>query len=307
MSQITSFSSIKPSMLRVKSSIYIVWPPILLLKLELLNVHRKGPPNNKSVALTVRFVEDSSIVRQNIIWGPGRISKAQAHAGGPPLRDCQAVPRKKGKGCHWRCSWLGLKPEGWWDEDPWAFVFFFFRVETWWNHQPTYSRIGWSFSIHLSHFRTGTLTHSATIAHTCRTYILCWTCMMYGNPKKDAAQCFQHDQDVCEPMYMMSFWKSPGFQTFRHLSWACCTVGCLPRMLASRDQKLGWDPFHKPWKIGHEEIAIFRVYLWISWRVWAMESFLCISGMVYFSVISLKAATYGKGGHSVPFWEGNLW
>lgn len=126
MSQITSFSSIKPSMLRVKSSIYIVWPPILLLKLELLNVHRKGPPNNKSVALTVRFVEDSSIVRQNIIWGPGRISKAQAHAGGPPLRDCQAVPRKKGKGCHWRCSWLGLKPEGWWDEDPWAFVFFFF-------------------------------------------------------------------------------------------------------------------------------------------------------------------------------------
>lgn len=129
MSQITSFSSIKPSMLRVKSSIYIVWPPILLLKLELLNVHRKGPPNNKSVALTVRFVEDSSIVRQNIIWGPGRISKAQAHAGGPPLRDCQAVPRKKGKGCHWRCSWLGLKPEGWWDEDPWAFVFFFFGLK----------------------------------------------------------------------------------------------------------------------------------------------------------------------------------
>ena len=306
MSQITSFSSIKPSMLRVKSSIYIVWPPILLLKLELLNVHRKGPPNNKSVALTVRFVEDSSIVRQNIIWGPGRISKAQAHAGGPPLRDCQAVPRKKGKGCHWRCSWLGLKPEGWWDEDPWAFVFFFGLKHGETINQHTHELAG--------HFRSTSVIFVLVLwlilqpspIHAVPIFCagLVW-CM--GTPKKMPHSVSSMIRMYVSPCIWCLSENLPGFQTFRHLSWACCTVGCLPRMLASRDQKLGWDPFHKPWKIGHEEIAIFRVYLWISWRVWAMESFLCISGMVYFSVISLKAATYGKGGHSVPFWEGNLW
>ena len=93
---------------------YSLTPQYLLLKLELLHVHGKGPPNNKSVSLTIRFVEDTSRVRWTRTWGAlwDAYPKSASRAGTcwwPTTTRLPGSSSMQHPGCH---------GAGWWDEDP---------------------------------------------------------------------------------------------------------------------------------------------------------------------------------------------